>query len=74
MADPLVETYRESLRLCEEAKARIGVERDRHRDALRDFIATVSAPAGRLRMEGHRDGDVLYEAVKTARARLEAQC
>ena len=41
-------------------------------DALEDFIAEVAAPSGRLRLEKHTEGDVLYEAVKRTRATLAA--
>lgn len=40
--------------------------------AFEDFIAEVSAPTGRLRLEKHADGNVLYEAVRQARSTLAA--
>ena len=37
-------------------------------DALGAFIEASAGPIGRLRVEGHPDADVLYAAIKAARA------
>ncbi len=41
-------------------------------DDFEEFIATVAASVGRLRLEKHDEGDLLYAAIKDARAKLAA--